>query len=902
MAKIVKSAKADIFLRDTDTQSLFNNSGVLSYKYFHEWNDAYNPATDETVQINGESYDEETESYKPNCPTGFSPVFNGRQSALWDNLVSCFPDKIKDMYQKMRTNGLSYRDMLGKYKEFWRYWCENLYNADAFGYANTDNFTKAYGDKLQLMDYFLSKRQRYMDSKFVCGSSVANNLMLRLYEQGKGFAIKYYQAIYSSVAWGSKVEPQRNIKVGSYSYIPFGLEGLQDATINIYDADMITELSTYTKSVSGTYTISGLEGLGNFKFNLNMGLLQRLTKLVMAYTKSKPNTAEIGENFDMSAMRMLRQVIVTNVQNLTKSIVLSSDLIEEIDFTGTPIAGVTTPPTDALTKLTLPESITELHLVGYTNLAESGLKVASYANIKTLDFEDCPLLNGLSIVTACYNAGAPLTDVTIKGISWKLDNLDLLLYLAKKGAKLQGKITISDTVRVSFEQKRTLLNAFGNIDSETNSLYISYTKVAINSVAIKGTRYLDKKGAFTFSVSTSPIGGNDFVSAKWSISDNKFATIEDPNVGVVAVKEVGSKENGDKATITATATLSDGRELEATAEIYFYKYDLQLGDYLYYDGTYSNELDSDRTVVGICFYIDQEGEYALFVALDDYGSRVWGLWDGNSYYGIQNIQCKEYTFDIYDIKTLDNIYNNGAGYITDATMLDSTTWDGFKVYPNNTASGDFGFITITQTLYDNEIGEYLNKIGLGVGDKISAGLLNTLRIIKHRDSILSDSAINLRIPHSAEQLASYIEEVQGKHNTEQNYTKYEQYYYPAASYCHAYTPKIKSNETLMTGIGNGCWHLPSAGEMARLAFYNRHGINTEDKLAIFTKSLQNKYLSPLFNYSFYSRYYWTSTESGSGIIYSYEKADNAVWIPGGDAGRQKCYDNVVRPVLSLKIK
>lgn len=182
MTKTVKEAKADIFLRDTDSQSLFNNSGVLSFKYYHEWNDCYNPVTDETAQINGEVYDETTDSYKPNCPEGFSPVFNGRLSALWDNLVNCFPDKVEAIYKNMRGSGLTYQDMLTKYKDFWKYWCENLYNADAFGYANTNNFTKAYGDKVQVMDYFYGKRQRYLDSKYHCGSSVSNNLRLRLFE------------------------------------------------------------------------------------------------------------------------------------------------------------------------------------------------------------------------------------------------------------------------------------------------------------------------------------------------------------------------------------------------------------------------------------------------------------------------------------------------------------------------------------------------------------------------------------------------------------------------------------------------------------------------------------------------------------------------------------------------
>ena len=831
MTKIVKSAKADIFLRDTDTQSLFNNSGVLSYKYFHEWNDAYNPATDETVQINGESYDEETESYKPNCPTGFSPVFNGRQSALWDNLVSCFPDKIKDMYQKMRTNGLSYRDMLGKYKEFWRYWCENLYNADAFGYANTDNFTKAYGDKLQLMDYFLSKRQRYMDSKFVCGSSVANNLMLRLYEQGKGFAIKYYQAIYSSVAWGSKVEPQRNIKVGSYSYIPFGLEGLQDATINIYDADLITELSTYTKSVSGTYTISGLEGLGNFKFNLNMGLLQRLTKLVMAYTKSKPNTAEIGENFDMSNMRMLKQVIVTNVQNLTKSIVLSSDLIEEIDFTNTPIAGVTTPPTDALTKLTLPESITELHLVGYTNLAESGLKVASYANIKTLDFEDCPLLNGLSIVTACYNAGAPLTDVTIKGISWKLDSLDLLLYLAKKGAKLQGRITISDTVRVSFEQKRTILNAFGNIDSETNSLYISYTKVAINSVKIKGRTYLDERGKdYSLTIEPNPINGNDFVSVAWSMSENAYASI-DKDTGIIHVSKVGTEEEAPTATVTADVTLSDNRVVTSNElTVHFFNRAMQVGDVVYADGTYSpnTEIDDTKTIVAVCFYInpddptDRRG-VAVKDIKDAYGNTefFWGL---NNHGDLKDIELSDFpNYNVYKVS-------------------------GMKSFEKATEDA------LGQVTLEEDILEYK------AGSKMSITQYNTLRTILHCQKILSDSSMKFLTIPTATDTETEFESLNRLVN-ELNLSKPELnnrggcYYFHAPYVCYTYQPKIKEGEILSDKFKAHKWFLP----FYEYPLMDEILINSEDN------SIDR------LNFSSYSDEYSTSTETKGnyGTIFLY---------------------------------
>ena len=63
----------------------------------------------------------------------------------------------------MRDAGLNATYMFKRYQDYWKKWCENLYNADAMGYANTGHFTKAYGDKLKLMEYFLTKRSRYLE-------------------------------------------------------------------------------------------------------------------------------------------------------------------------------------------------------------------------------------------------------------------------------------------------------------------------------------------------------------------------------------------------------------------------------------------------------------------------------------------------------------------------------------------------------------------------------------------------------------------------------------------------------------------------------------------------------------------------------------------------------------------
>lgn len=865
MAKTVKEAKADIFLRDTDSQSLFNNSGVLSFKYYHEWNDCYNQVTGETAQINGEVYDETTNSYKPNCPEGFSPVFNGRLSALWDNIVNCFPNEVEAMYAKMRGNGLTYQDMLTKYKDFWKYWCENLYNADAFGYANTNNFTKAYGDKVQVMDYFFGKRQRYLDSKYHCGSSVSNNLRLRLYEVGRGFAIKHYQAIYCTLQWGvGNFDDHRNIKPGTYSYMPFKFSNPQDATFDIDDADLITELSTYARGSNGNYTIYGLEGLGDFKFDLNMGLLKRLTKFIMNYTASKPNTREIGTNFDLSKMGMLRQVIVRNVKNLKKSIILSSDLLEEIDFTNTPITGVTTPPTDMLTKLVLPDTITELHLKGYSNLSANGMTIGSYANIKHLEFEDCPKLDSYVICKACFDANSPLVEATVKGVNWSVDDMKFLMWLADKGVRLQGKIVC--TANVTMDQKRKMLNAWGKIDNEGNSLYISYEKVAIKSVSIIGKKNFGTKGDYSLKLSTLPLTGNNFTSERWSISENSFATIE-KDTGVIHVSKVGSKENDDKATVYLEVELSDGSTLNEESEIYFYPYQAQLGDYVFSDGTYGSNLSfSDATPIAVIFYIEpKERKWAIAVALKDYGQRVWGLWNNTGSNGMNGIKLgSNPTYNVYNLPLLQD--NTTTLNVTDANMRDesNTANDGFKEYPGLNTISEIGFEVITQSMYNISVGhtnlrEYIEKMGLNIGDMIARGQLNTIKILAHRDYILQDSNVNLPIPKATptqtleESLSQCINSVQASHN---NATKYQQYYYPAASYCNAYVPSLNSGDHLVEKFGEGRWFLMSSGEMARCSWYAMKGYNLGVANNIFAQAKAD------FRFEvFLDQSYWMSSET-----------------------------------------
>lgn len=561
-----------------------------------------------------------------------------------------------------------------------------------------------------------------------------------------------------------------------------------------------------------------------------------------------------------------------------------------------------------LTKLVLPDTITELHLKGYSNLSDNGMTIGSYAKIKYLDFEDCPNLDSYAICKACFDANSPLVEAIVKGVNWSVDDMKFLTWLADKGVKLQGKITC--TTSVTMDQKRKMLNAWGKIDNEGNSLYISYEKVAIKSVSIIGKKNFGTKGDYSLKLRTLPLTGNDLTSAKWSISENSFATIE-KDTGVIHVSKVGSKENDDKATVYLEVGLSDGSTVCAESEIYFYAYQAQLGDYVFSDGTYGSDLSfSDATPIAVIFYIEpKERKWAIAVALEDYEARVWGLHnstDANN--GLNGIKLgSNPIYDVYNLQLLQE-YSSSLD-VTDANMRDesNTANDGFKEYTELNTISDIGFEKITQSMWNTSVGhttlsEYFKRVGLNVNDMVARGQLNTLKIIAHRDYILQDTNVHLPIPKAtsdktlAQSLTECIKYVQSLHNNAQ---KYQQYYYPAASYCNAYVPTLDNNtQTLAEQFSEGHWFLMSSGEMARCSWFAMKGYDDASvPYAIFAKP----WAGMRFN-KFLSTWYWLSSEYSETYSYNLNPVSGQFGVGSYSGwGGLKYNSHQVRAAVAFKL-
>ena len=178
--------------------------------------------------------------------------------------------------------------------------------------------------------------------------------------------------------------------------------------------------------------------------------------------------------------------------------------------------------------------------------------------------------------------------------------------------------------------------------------------------------------------------------------------------------------------------------------------------------------------------------------------------------------------------------------LTETNYLSSETPDGFTVFSESTALGQIGFGVLDEDVAMHSVGEVL-----------PIGLINTLKIIKHRNRVLGDSGIALPIPERGAGQASMQNFLYAlaQHRTNHNSNTYDGYYWPAASIAYAYEPKVKPTERLADSFTNGNWALPALGDVARIRWYQSKGYNATTEGAIFAKAYANGVFTPLKNMS-----------------------------------------------------
>lgn len=666
----------------------------------------------------------------------------------------------------------------------------------------------------------------------------------------------------------------------------------------------------------------------------------------------RPNTFSINapliEEFSLNGCSRIQGGL--NLKNCIR--------LKTMNTRNTGIVDVTFPETSSLTSVYLSENMTTLVTSKLPKLTILSLDGVTKITESTLS--GIPLINTYNLVSQFSSGGAKIDKLTITDFHWTGATPTITDYLYNiKTCNLFGQIDFTTTKDLTYDRKLKYLAKWGDIDDSENDLYITYPSNAsinkIYSISLSGVRYVDEKGDYQYNMiplnssGIKTIYGNDFSKVEWDYigygagsQDSSHNWIE-TKTGIFHAGLIGDEESSNyNGTIRCTLYRTDDIPLVSNYTVHLYHKKAVVGDYLFADGTYSDEIDEGRTVVGVCFYVNPENnEERLAVSTESLGEQYWGLFNDRNYMsGVTVTEDANLTSaQIYDLKNLPDISGsplnkstseNRNDMIRDDNFRDETTLDGFVDYKgmfsesyfktSNSTTGKAGSM-IGYTITSEDIRDdqehpsswaVRNEIGIFVipsGSRVPWGYVQTLYIINHRNTILSyvitetesDTgeilSYGLEIPSNSQdknEWKSLIDCMDYVKNTYKD--AYQEIYYPAASKCYAYDPTVfktlKEGEELNDKLSVHNWFLPSIGDLARIYWYHRQGYDVTTENAIFAKPMSETGFT-----QFSSSSHWSSTEGSSTNSWYVGFSDGGIY--GSGYGGNKFSSNVVRPCVAF---
>lgn len=662
--------------------------------------------------------------------------------------------------------------------------------------------------------------------------------------------------------------------------------------------------------------------------------------------------------FNLAACQNLEHIDVHNAYRLSGLDGLTNLVrLQDIDCRGTALTTLGLPSTPALTSMKLPATFEELNVQDCPNLAT--LQFDGYENLESFVIGGSTQVNTKEILMGVYGYNITqeanvIQTISLDGIAWTGINWTFLNWLLSVNTlTLTGRIHMvrNSSGQITFALKKKLIEKFGNVDSESNSLYIDYESNTLGSVQVTGDGYFDSVGEVKhYDLIPNVASGNTIKSYAWTISGGSSGIDPDDYaevdaLGNVTCKQMGVESGGSGPTVTlqCVVTLTNGNTLPAvTMDIRCYFRQAKLGDYVYHDGTWDDRLNVAKSVIGICFYCKKvvvdggAGDWydRRMFACANVNSRPWGLYPngdskGTNGFASRGANALKYMLngvatDPWDVPLLSNITSAGASYTTYADMIDTNNLDPgfpendpqryFKQYSNSTAVGRFNLVEMGQSIKSDVFG---SDNMYTAESMVPQGLYDTACIIRHRNNVLSGTTYDNGTPSNPDDDTNYTyfkpsDDSRGNLSDKMlaiknfaantigdTYTDiYMQYLYPAASECFAYEPSVSSDNALADKFKCHHWYLPSIGELARLCFlsmtcYSGSSIYEASAAALFGDIFANAVTAGKFT-RMSASYYWSSTEYNSVNAWAVNFSSGGIYDYHG-----KYNTYVVRPVAAF---
>lgn len=648
--------------------------------------------------------------------------------------------------------------------------------------------------------------------------------------EGAGIPIKVKEDIQDPQTYKVRITP--------YQYLYLGY--LVGSVSNLYVTNRVSAGETVEVTISLTNDASYYVLGGNYiqRFdNFNQVLFNQGD-----YSLSAPKLLEFSANTGSDKLplfqppsltlncNVLEKLDLTNVRSLT-TINLDSKhtpKLKEVILTGTNIATVALPTGSRLTKIHYPAALTSLVITNNEGLQE--VRFESLNNLETVDI-NCAKVGQFNISNFCEQliTCPSLKSVTLRNLNNKI-SLKALEKLVLLQARLTGKLTITNSENqleaISYTDKINLVNLYGNIDSQSNSLYINYKETVAYSVScetevsVYGQGYSGNPFGLSLdgnNVALITEGGKVIpdITYRFNSDVSDVATINN-RTGVITLKQASSTKT---TTAVITVRLKNGNILTSkTINVYFAWKAPEIGNFVYADGTYSSAYMTNKTLMGLIFALkktDSTSGTAYVVGKEYLTSQYVGYSnEGNEnatddrkklyyvqYWLNNQMPGSNLGETYYQCRTTSTIDNdaNKAITIPSFNQKNPSTFKGkddTKAYIDNVNTVFLPILIKKYPMYASFI-------------KVS-GSDYSISSIENLNSILTN------IPNIANQ------------NLEQMQCLLFPYFYETYLYEPTVTEEEKNTEAFNTYFSKGNWYIPSYQELATLIYYRGYSAAGEN--------------------------------------------------------------------------
>ena len=570
----------------------------------------------------------------------------------------------------------------------------------------------------------------------------------------------------------------------------------------------------------------------------------RLTNFTIDNNNLKTHKDFFGTNYpkyrlDEFAMRgpVLESLILNNMTTLETLNLTDFNKLKEVNLSGTTFKRVIL-PSKAETVI-LPETIETLEL--YNPVKE--LRLEGISNLKTVDLSNVGQFDVDSFLEQLVDCNS-LESVSLRNLTINVTEQTLSKLLSVKN-NITGTINIVDStgdlVEISYDIKKSLVEQFGNIDSTTNNPKVNYKA---SSSAFSAT--CDSE------ITIFGLGDKGTGKFNLQINSNQVEIVSDPTPRLHIDYQLASStydqylkvdsKTGNITLIRESTTIQpvinilvyrigNSTPTKLTCKVKIQWTAPQIGDFVYYDGSYSNNYNINKTCIGMVYAVENTSDTSGTA----YVIGKENMTDNASFYlgfspegvnGGDNLTLKELYYIGDWLKNQRLITNANSSDSNDYIAMSGVSTDKpidqitYKSYTDFTTNGFTG---------KEDTAIYVNTVNTSVLSKLYSSFQNQVRSYITYDGTTQTYSIK-----SMDKLVALCKGLKITNVTSDELSSCVIYpYYYAAT---LYQPTLKSTEsTIYNQFAQGNWYVPSAKQLARIMYYRGYsakGTNFIDSTSV----------------------------------------------------------------------